>query len=111
MSKNTQPPKNTLRAWSSRDLSQDREVAKFRVQNADGSESTIVAEKRVRQVLDSLRETPIYCASPVRISETVRVLRHELGVEIETERYDGNNGQYGVYFLTSQVTPISGEAA
>lgn len=111
MSKNTYPPKNTLRVWSSRDLSQDRTLTRHRIRNSNGSVSTIVVKNRVGQVLNSLLDSPIFCASPVRISEAIRILRHELGVEIETQRFEGQNGQYGIYVLTCEVTPISGEAA
>lgn len=50
---------------------------------------------------------PVYCASPVRISDIVFVLKRENGLEVDTEFYPGDPetgaGQYGVYFLKSRV--------
>ena len=64
-------------------------------------------QKRQRQVVDLLIKGPVHCASPVRISDMVHILKHEHGIDIETEMYPGDEvtgtGSYGVYFLRSRV--------
>ncbi|WP_073333838.1 hypothetical protein [Wenxinia saemankumensis] len=63
-----------------------------------------VLSKRNRQVLDALRQGPVYCASPVRLSDKVLILKRDYGLDIETIRIDGDEeGRFGVYRLVSAV--------
>ncbi|WP_417733907.1 hypothetical protein, partial [Roseovarius sp.] len=62
-------------------------------------------------VMDLLIAGPVYCASPVRLSDVVHILKREIGLEVDTKFYPGNpitgSGAYGVYFLDSKVTRIN----
>ena len=102
----TKPPQNTQWIISRRDLPPRRGTARFEVCKADGNCTTITLKNRKRQVLHALMESPIYCASPVRLSDIVLLLRGD-GIEIETEFFSENDGtenaRFGVYVLTDQV--------
>ena len=103
------PPHNTTRVMRLADLPQDRRPAQYRVQHADKAKVHTFS-KRLRQVLDLLRRGPVFCASPVRISQAVMELREDYGFNIETKRYPGNPitgaGSYGVYELLTEVELI-----
>ena len=103
----TTPPESAKRIWRVSDLPKDRAPALYRIQLADGSERLHLLSKRKRQVVDLLIRGPVYCASPVRISDIVHVLKRETGVHIHTEYYPGDPntgaGAYGVYYLQSDV--------
>lgn len=73
------PPKNTRWIIGNHHLSQDHEQAAYRVSKPDGTNQVFVAAKRKRQVVEALRQSPLYCASPIRIGHYVDVLREELG--------------------------------
>ena len=67
----------------------------------------VTLSKRQRQVIDLLITSPVYCASPVRLSDVVHILKREIGLEVKTKTFPGNpitgSGAYGVYFPQSQV--------
>jgi len=87
-----------------RDLPQDRAPALFIVDN----DRTTLIGKRLRQVLEALQKGPIFCASPVRLSDAVLILRRDYGVRIETETtQDGRK----FYDLKSTATRAAQEAA
>lgn len=65
---------------STKDLTQE---IKSKTYFVDGKEITL--SKRKRQVVDTLINHPIYCASTVRISDVVSRLKSENGIEIATE--------------------------
>lgn len=94
-------------------LSQCRARATFSLGSPDGGEQRIELQKRTRQVLETLIAHPIYCASKLRISETVRVLRHDYGVEIETVSFDdyadGEKVTFGIYVLRQHVELLTPE--
>jgi len=46
----------------------------------------VILSKRNRQVVDALIDAPLYCASTVRISDTVFRLKSEHGLRITTAR-------------------------
>ncbi|MEO0667560.1 MAG: hypothetical protein AAFZ99_06555 [Pseudomonadota bacterium] len=48
-------------------------------------ETEITLCKRWRDMMDTLRKGPVYCASPVRLSDAVHVLRNDYQVPIETD--------------------------
>lgn len=108
---NTKPPTNAQRIWRVSDLPRARAPQTYRITNTDGSEINVTLQNRRRQVLELLVKGPVYCASPVRLSDTVHVLKHENGLEVHTEFYPGDietgAGTYGVYFLKSRVVRLS----
>ena len=68
--------------------------------------STMVA-KRDGQVAQALMSGPVFCASPVRVGDSVLRLRRDHGLPIETARYDETYGDehlhFGIYVLTMPV--------
>lgn len=76
-------PHNSNPNWilSLRDMSGNRAKQRYRI---DG-EAEITLSKRWRDMMDTLRKGPVYCASPVRLSDAVCVLRRDYQVPIETE--------------------------
>lgn len=111
----TTPPANALRVTGWRDLPKEKGVARFEVTRADGGTRTIFVRKRNRRILQALIKQPVFCASPVRISDVVHVLGREYGINIDTTLYaDHNNDdsqRFGVYTLLDSVTLISGVSA
>jgi hypothetical protein len=101
------PPENARRVWRVADLPPARETAWYGITNGTQPETAHMLAKRRRQVMELLMAGPVYCASPVRVSDIVHVLKQENGLEVETEYYPGDPetgaGNYGVYFLKSRV--------
>ena len=77
---------------SLRDLEPKRDKGTYEL---DG-ETQIVVSKRWREMLETLRVGPVYCASPVRLSDAVCVLRREYGVAIETQTTDQGRKFYAL---------------
>ncbi|MFQ6755324.1 hypothetical protein V6Z72_13320 [Cereibacter sphaeroides] len=106
--KDNSPPPDAQRVRSVADLPPHRAPARYRIRQADGSTRDALLSKRRRQVLDLLRRGPVFAASPLRISDAVRELRTDFGVDIHTEMYRGDRasgaGDYGVYYLRSALT-------
>ena len=106
----TKEPRNTLYVQRWADLTSKTEPARYRVEDEDGSSHTITVSKNMRRILDTLMLRPIYCASRCRISHYVNVMRHELSVKIETDRYknDPASGRmsYGVFRLVSKISQV-----
>ncbi|MBL6427871.1 MAG: hypothetical protein HOY44_10130 [Maritimibacter sp.] len=104
------PPASTQRIWRVADLPKDRAPARYLIEDDDGDPTTALLSKRRRQVMELLKQGPVYCASPVRISDIVHLLKRETGVIVDTEYYPGDTetgaGTYGVYFLRSTVNLI-----
>ena len=110
------PPSNALRVDAWRDLPADKAPAKYRVIDEDGDTRAITLAKGNRIILDALMEQPVYCASPVRISDRVCILRRDYGVPIIKKMYDNDaetdRARFGVYFLdTSAVERVEDEVA
>lgn len=107
MANEQKPTKDTLRIMRVTDLPQARDQAMYQIQNGDQKPRVVTLEKRKRQIMDLLMQGPVYCASPVRISDVVHILKREVGLDVETRFYPGDkatgSGDYGVYFLKSQV--------
>lgn len=103
----TKPPENTQWVISRRDLPSRRGSARYEVRKADEKCETITLSNRKRQVLDALMRSPVFCASPVRLSDIVLLLRNETGIGIETEFFQENDGientRFGIYVLTDRV--------
>lgn len=109
MNKKTEatPPENTRWITSRHDLPLRRGGAYYEVHRAEGTRETLTLSNRKRQVLDALMRSPIYCASPIRLSDIVLLLRNENGINIETEFFQENDGientRFGIYILVDQV--------
>lgn len=107
------PPANARRIFRVADLPKDRGAARYQITRRNGETSTVILHKRRRQILDLLRRGPVFCASPVRISDIVCILKHECGLEVETVFFPGEKvngaGDFGIYFLRSQVTQLDGQ--
>jgi hypothetical protein len=98
---------DTKWVMSRKDLPQNRTPAHFRITCKDGSVVEITLSKRKRQVLELLCRRKVFCASPVRISQFVCLLKHEDGIniftEIFTEETSTECGKYGIYRLDDEV--------
>ena len=107
------PPENALRVERWRDLPKDRAPASYRVTADDGGTHVITLAKGTRVVLDALLRQPVYCASPVRISDRVCILRNDYRVPIIAEMYQNDaatgRDKFGVYFLTGRVERIGND--
>lgn len=107
----TKPPASAQRIWRVSDLPNTRGDAWYGIRNGDGTETAHRLAKRRRQVLELLARGPVYCASPVRISDIVHILKREIGLDVHTEYYPGDPkigaGAYGVYFLKSYVRRLA----
>ncbi|MFT4999474.1 MAG: hypothetical protein ACI875_000468 [Planctomycetota bacterium] len=92
---------------SRKDLPLRRAPARFKITHKDGSVFEITLSKRKRQVLELLCRGKVFCASPVRISQFVCLLKHEDGINIFTEIYTEETstecGKYGIYRLDDEV--------
>ena len=104
------PPATSQRIYRVADLPQEREPADYNIANNVEKPRLVTLAKRKRQIMDLLLQGPVYCASPVRISDIVHILKREIGLDVETKIYPGEPetgaGDYGVYFLQSRVTRI-----
>ncbi|AXI45115.1 hypothetical protein C1J03_03125 [Sulfitobacter sp. SK012] len=108
------PPVNTLRVEAWRDLPTEKALARYEITGQDGEKRTITLAKGNRIILDALLLSPVYCASPVRISDRDCVLRREYGVPITKEMYENDaatdRATFGVYFIGQGVHRITGGA-
>ena len=106
----TNLPTNAQRINRVRDLPDTRSPAVYLVANGDEKPARKQLTKRQRQVTEALMDGPIYCASFIRLSDTVLILR-ERGIDIETEMFRGNPGtdtfKFGVYRLRSKIQRAS----
>jgi hypothetical protein len=104
---NIRPPASALRVESWRDLPKDGAAARYKITREDGGVNFITLAKGNRIILDALLKQPVYCASPVRISDRVCVLRREYSVPITREMYENDaatdRAKFGVYFLNGRV--------
>ncbi len=108
------PPANALRVdrWS--DMPTAKSPARYEVIADDGTTKTITLAKGNRIILDAMINQPVYCASPVRISDRVCVLRRDYGVPITKKMYLNDPAtdrmRFGVYFLDGIVRRLDGGA-
>jgi hypothetical protein len=111
--KSNRPPANALRVEAWRDLPPDRAPARYKITCKDGAVHQITLAKGNRIILDALINQPVYCASPVRISDRVCILRREYRVPIIKEMFENDattdRAKFGVYFLSGRVERISGK--
>ena len=108
------PPENTRWIMGSHDLPQNYGAAHFAVVDKEMRRSVITLSKRMRQILEALMLSPLYCASTVRVGHYVDVLRDDHGVNIETLWFTDDKGpiktRFGVYVLRDTVTLLESEA-
>ena len=111
--KANRPPTNTLRVEAWRDLPPDRAPARYKITGDEGAVHQITLAKGNRIILDALLLQPVYCASPVRISDRVCILIHKYRVPITKEMFENDaatdRAKFGVYFLNGRVERISGK--
>ena len=111
---NPKPPSNAKRVFGNRDLPPHRGKARYRVTTADGRSFIRTVAKRKRQVLEALMQAPVYCASPVRISDQVCIMKADDGIHIMTEMFRDDRAPasvYGIYVLCDQVEYLGEVAA
>ncbi|MEP5761156.1 MAG: hypothetical protein ABJ327_17940 [Litoreibacter sp.] len=106
----TKLPTNVRFIMRRPDLPQSREPVSFEV-NRDGVMPFVVTlEKRQRQVIEALMLTPLYCASPVRLSDVVHIVKREHGLDIETMFFSDETGPetatFGVYVLKDKLRRV-----
>lgn len=108
------PPANALRVSKWTDMPKATSLARYEITKPDGETNTIILAKGNRIVMDALLAQPVYCASPVRISDRVCILRREYGVPITKEMYENDKAtdraRFGVYFIGDGVRRIDGGA-
>ncbi len=96
------------------DLPQQRALAAYLWLDVIGEASKAVVGKRDRQVLDAIINSPVFCASPIRISDSVLRLRRDHGLPIETETFTERDGDenltFGAYFMDADVQLATSKA-
>lgn len=112
------PAPNTRWIMSRADLPPATAPARFRITLPGEEPREVIASKRRRQVLECLMAGPVFCASPVRLSDGVMRIKEELGIHIYTDWFsDSKDGsRYGTYRLVDHVEYLGevremGEAA
>lgn len=109
---NGNPPANARRNNRWRDFPNTISPAQYRVTDETGETRTVTVSKNKRRVLEGLMQAPMYCASPVRISDLVHILKRDYGVDIAMDLYandsDTDRAKFGVYTLKSKVELING---
>lgn len=100
--------KNIQRIQTRADLPDLKAARSYITHDEAGNPIRFTVSKRKRQVLEALRRGPIYCASPVRLSQAVAELRETIAeAAITTDWFeivkDGETIRYGAYRLTWDV--------
>ena len=112
---NQKPPRHARRISRVSELPPHREPATYEFHDTNNKTRLMKLANRKRQVMDLLIATPIHCASPVRLSDVVHILKRETAIEVETKMYPGDprtgSGDYGVYFLVSDVRKLKNSEA
>lgn len=108
------PEANTQRFMSWANFPTASKAERFSVTDPDGDQrETCVTGTGTIRVLKALINGPLYCASPVRISDRVLLLKRDYGFNIRTETYANDAAtsrmRYGVYYLDDVVTLIDGQ--
>lgn len=90
-----------------KDLPRARNLAFYSWRDAMGDTHSASLQKRDRQVLDALRVSPVWCASPVRIGDSVLRLRRDHSIPVETVYFHERDGDesitFGAYALTETI--------
>ncbi|RYH08828.1 hypothetical protein [Tropicimonas sp. IMCC6043] len=111
----TTPPKNAQRILSWADLPPAADSATYELISTTGETRTVTLKGGNRRVLEGLMRGPLYCASPVRVSDRVMVLKRDHGVTIRTEVFESDGTteceRFGIYFLDDEVRGVGFEEA
>lgn len=89
------------------ELPRERGLAFFRRKDDRTGESLSSVKNRDRQIGEAIINAPLFCASPLRISDAVLRLRREHGWPIATEIFSEGAGEdrstYGIYYLAEPM--------
>lgn len=98
---------NTMWVMGRRDLPGNKASAKFEVMKPDATTTVKTFGKRKRQIIELLMKTDVFCASPVRISDVVSILKRDDDIDIHTHRpldqKEDSEGSYGIYQLRDKI--------
>lgn len=101
-----------MRVYGWSNLPNEKAPARFRITNGTGDSRTVTLSKNKRRILEGLMTQPMFCASPVRISDIVCILKTDYGINIHMELYSNDaetdRAKYGVYTLIDQVERLDG---
>ncbi len=107
------PPASTQRILRWGDLPGGSAPAVFELTSSTGVMQRVTLKGGNRKILEGLMRGPMYCASPVRVSDRVMVLKRDYGVNIRTEFYQGDGTteceRFGVYFLDDIARRLSSD--
>lgn len=107
---NTRPPEDAKRIMRWRDLPNKIASAVYEVTDDAGDTRSVRISKNKRRVLEGLMIAPMYCASPVRISDLVHILKRDYGVDIGMDLYEDDRetdrAKFGIYTLNSKVVRV-----
>ena len=92
---------------SIRDLAQDRAPARYQVTKSDGTTSIVTLDKRKRQVVDTMLQGPVFCASTVRLGDAIFRLKEDHDLHASTETTATGRKFYA---LNGSVRRINGGA-
>ncbi len=96
------------------ELSRERSSARYLITRRNGETAEIILSKRKRQVVDTLLETELFCASTVRIGDVVFRLKEDDDLHTETKQLSNGRKYYslsGVTYLGPVTTTGNGSAA
>lgn len=90
----------------------------YAITGPDGSTvQKVITGKAKNRILLALINGPLECASKVRFGMFVGLLRHECGLEIQTDEFvtdnqsEGGAGVYGIYTLEAKVSLVAEKVA
>lgn len=101
-------PQISQRIFSNADLPAQYAPARYRV-----GARVFTLSKRMRQTLDLLLTGPLHCASPIRFSHYVDLLRDDYGLKIETVWHTTAKpfpSRFGIYHLHSDLVALGNVA-
>ena len=110
--KTTTPPIPTGTCWimARPALVQANGPMTLKITNGDASPFVETLSKRKLQVALTLKRSPVFCASPLRLRDTVMLLKRDHGLDIETTFHTEANGPepatFGVYTLKSEIVEV-----
>ena len=87
----------------------------LRLRSPDGDEREVTLSRGNLRILKTLQRGPVFCASPVRLSDRILVLKRDFGVNIRTDMFSAGSGSnresYGTNTLLDTVLPSHEGAA
>jgi hypothetical protein len=105
--KSKRPPANARRLEAWRYPPKNGAPTRYKITKEDGDVSVIMLGKGNQIIFDALLKQPVYCASPLHISDRVCILRHEYQVSIIKGMYENDaakdRAKFGGYFLNCRV--------